>query len=170
MAGDKVVGRNPNSGSRVYYHADLLGSTLSVVTGATVTDAYEFEPFGLLMPGPSLVGGTKERFTGKEEDSESGLTYFGARYYLSALGRWAGPDPVLVSFPNGPPTRTCSTIHCGSSTRMGWRQSAATSFGILPRGWPWSVLHFQRGRPGHRGRSDSSGTDPEGRCQRRVKS
>jgi RHS repeat-associated protein len=32
------------------------------------------------------------QFTGKERDSESGLDYFGARYYGSALGRFTGPD------------------------------------------------------------------------------
>ena len=32
------------------------------------------------------------RFTGKERDSESGLDYFGARYYSSALGRFTSPD------------------------------------------------------------------------------
>jgi RHS repeat-associated protein len=34
-----------------------------------------------------------QKFTGKERDAESGLDYFGARYYGSALGRWASPDP-----------------------------------------------------------------------------
>ena len=33
------------------------------------------------------------RFTGKERDSESGLDYFGARYYGSTMGRWMSPDP-----------------------------------------------------------------------------
>src|SRR3954468_18557208 len=32
------------------------------------------------------------RFTGKERDPESGLDYFGARYYGSALGRFTSPD------------------------------------------------------------------------------
>ncbi len=32
------------------------------------------------------------RDTGKERDSESGLDYFGARYYGSALGRFTSPD------------------------------------------------------------------------------
>lgn len=32
------------------------------------------------------------RFTGKERDQESGLDYFGARYYGSALGRFTSPD------------------------------------------------------------------------------
>lgn len=33
-------------------------------------------------------------FTGKERDQESGLDYFGARYYGSALGRFTSPDPL----------------------------------------------------------------------------
>ena len=31
-------------------------------------------------------------FTGKERDTESGLDYFGARYYGSTMGRWMSPD------------------------------------------------------------------------------
>jgi RHS repeat-associated protein len=32
------------------------------------------------------------RYTGKERDAESGLDYFGARYYTSTMGRWMSPD------------------------------------------------------------------------------
>lgn len=32
------------------------------------------------------------RCTGKERDAESGLDYFGARYYASTMGRWLSPD------------------------------------------------------------------------------
>ncbi len=31
-------------------------------------------------------------FPGKERDTESGLDYFGARYYASTMGRWMSPD------------------------------------------------------------------------------
>lgn len=34
------------------------------------------------------------RFSGKERDDETGLYYFGARYYASWLGRWASSDPA----------------------------------------------------------------------------
>ena len=33
-----------------------------------------------------------DAFTGKERDAESGLDFFGARYYGSALGRFTSPD------------------------------------------------------------------------------
>ena len=36
-------------------------------------------------------------FTGKERDSESGLDYFGARYYASTAARFASPDPVKIT-------------------------------------------------------------------------
>jgi RHS repeat-associated protein len=34
------------------------------------------------------------RYTGKERDDESGLYYYGARYYVPWLGRWASCDPA----------------------------------------------------------------------------
>jgi RHS repeat-associated protein len=36
------------------------------------------------------------RYTGKERDTESGLDYFGARYYGSTMGRWMSPDPTML--------------------------------------------------------------------------
>lgn len=35
---------------------------------------------------------TEQHFTGKERDAESGLDYFGARYFGSAMGRFISPD------------------------------------------------------------------------------
>ena len=40
----------------------------------------------------SLNSPTEHHFTGKERDTESGLDYFGARYYGSNMGRWMSPD------------------------------------------------------------------------------
>jgi RHS repeat-associated protein len=34
----------------------------------------------------------RSRCTGKERDTETGLDYFGARYYASNMGRWMSPD------------------------------------------------------------------------------
>jgi RHS repeat-associated protein len=103
LAGDRVIGRQPNVGSRSYYHTDLLGSTRAVVQGASVVESYDFEPWGLAMPGRTLGSGTKEGFTSKEQDTETGLDYFGARYYMPALGRWASVDPPGGEFPEWSP-------------------------------------------------------------------
>ncbi len=46
------------------------------------------------MTGYGATEGTRQKFTQKERDSESGLDYFGARYYSSAQGRFTSPDPL----------------------------------------------------------------------------
>jgi RHS repeat-associated protein len=36
------------------------------------------------------------QFSGKERDSETGLDYFGARYYGSTMGRFTSPDSLFM--------------------------------------------------------------------------
>jgi RHS repeat-associated protein len=45
---------------------------------------------------PSTPNGPSTRFTGKERDAETGLDYFGARYFSGAQGRFTSPDPFNV--------------------------------------------------------------------------
>ena len=42
---------------------------------------------------------TNYRFTGKEQDAETGLYYYGARYYDSRLGRFLSVDPLAFERP-----------------------------------------------------------------------
>ncbi|BCH11535.1 hypothetical protein MesoLj131c_57930 [Mesorhizobium sp. 131-3-5] len=42
---------------------------------------------------------THHRFTGKYLDDDTGLYYYGARYYDPALGRFISPDPLYVGDP-----------------------------------------------------------------------
>jgi len=44
--------------------------------------------------GYGAMDSTRQRFTSKERDQESGLDYFLARYYSSAQGRFTGVDPA----------------------------------------------------------------------------
>ena len=41
--------------------------------------------------------GVRQQFTQKERDVETGLDYFGARYYGSGHGRFTGADPLMAS-------------------------------------------------------------------------
>ena len=59
----------------------------------------QFMPFGgEIVNGAPLPQGQADgssmhyKFTGKERDAESGLDYFGARYYASNMGRFMSPD------------------------------------------------------------------------------
>jgi RHS repeat-associated protein len=71
---------------------------------------YDYLPFGqelgagtagrdaTFSPGayPGPMADPTMRFTGKERDAESGLDYFGARYFSGAQGRFTGPDKPLA--------------------------------------------------------------------------
>jgi RHS repeat-associated protein len=46
-----------------------------------------------LMPGPT-EDTVNNKFTGKERDAETGLDFFGARYFNDAQGRFTNPDPL----------------------------------------------------------------------------
>jgi RHS repeat-associated protein len=62
-----------------------VASTATPEAGGTYTSL----PFGDAL---SSIGNDPLHFTGKERDAESGLDYFGARYYSSSLGRFMSPD------------------------------------------------------------------------------
>ena len=88
-----------------YLTTDHLGS-VRLVTDASqhVISRHDYLPFGEEVPqtyagrtAALSFGGTdavNQKFTAKERDSESGLDYFGARYYGSALGRFTSADPI----------------------------------------------------------------------------
>jgi len=84
---------------------DHLGSTNIIVDKATseLVELSTFQAYGSTESDyrPERWKGFREdyRFTGKEEDVEVGLVYFGARYYAPQLGRWISPDPLAVHVP-----------------------------------------------------------------------
>ena len=47
------------------------------------------------------------KFNGKEFDEESGLYYYGARYYDPRLSIWASVDPLMEMFPSMSPYNYC---------------------------------------------------------------
>ncbi|WP_277958176.1 RHS repeat-associated core domain-containing protein, partial [Anaeromyxobacter oryzisoli] len=91
-----------------YYHPDHLGSTSWVTDqNARVHEPVEYFPYGEVWRdtrsdvGASPVKGQRFLFTGKEIDEETGLYYFGARYYDPVRVRWASPDPILGQYLDG---------------------------------------------------------------------
>jgi RHS repeat-associated protein len=81
---------------------DHLGSAATVIDKATseVVERGMYQAYGAAesdyRPRRWKAFREDHRFTGKEDDVEVGLQYFGFRYFAPLLGRWTSPDPLAV--------------------------------------------------------------------------
>jgi RHS repeat-associated protein len=73
---------------------DGNGNVERVVTETgEVSARYEYGPFGEEIPRRG-VGAQPYRFSTKYHDEETGLLYYGYRYYAPRWGRWLSKDPI----------------------------------------------------------------------------
>lgn len=84
-----------------FYHSDHLGSASWITDDqGGVIQYIHYMPYGELWVNQRANSYDERfKFTGKERDTETGYDYFGARYYLSLLGIWLSPDPLLDEYP-----------------------------------------------------------------------
>ena len=104
LIAEYTSGTASGAGTR-YMTPDRLGSPRVITdTNQVVKGRHDYAPFGEEIPlvggrstdqkyGTAAVDGMRQRFDGKERDTESGLDYFLARYYSSAQGRFTSVDP-----------------------------------------------------------------------------
>lgn len=79
-----------------YYHPDHLGSS-SYITNldGEVVQHIEYVPFGeVFIEERNSIWNTPYLFNAKEFDEETGLYYYGARYYDPRLSLWISVDPI----------------------------------------------------------------------------
>ncbi|MFV0554065.1 MAG: RHS repeat domain-containing protein, partial [Mangrovibacterium sp.] len=84
-----------------YYHADHLGSA-SYITNldGEVVQHIEYVQFGeVFIEERNNIWNTPFLFNGKEFDEETGLYYYGARYYNPRVSLWYGVDPMFDKYP-----------------------------------------------------------------------
>jgi len=100
---DKKLPSADGKQQHVYFTlTDPLGSTSVVIDKASseLVERSTYQAYGAAESDyrPERWQSFREdyRFTGKEDDIGVGLTYFGARYYIPALGQWASADPLTV--------------------------------------------------------------------------
>ncbi len=94
-----------------WYHPDHLGSS------SWVTDAHgeavqhlHYLPWGedFVDQRANSFDGVRYTFSAKEKDSETGLSYFGSRYYSSDLSIWLSVDPMSDKYPSLSPYSYCA--------------------------------------------------------------
>ncbi len=85
-----------------YYHPDHLGSS-SYITNleGEVVQHIEYVPFGeVFVEERNNIWNTPYLFNAKEFDEETGLYYYGARYYDPRINLWISVDPLAEKFSN----------------------------------------------------------------------
>ena len=85
-----------------YYHPDHLGSS-SYITNldGEVVQHIEYVPFGeVFIEERNSIWNTPYLFNAKEFDEETGMYYYGARYYDPRLGLFLSVDRYAEKYPN----------------------------------------------------------------------
>src|SRR5690606_446058 len=96
----------PISPAIYFFHPDHLGSSTVITDGAGY--AYQIFlnlPFGETMAEQRRSGTFNNafKFNGKELDTETGLYYYGARYYNPRTSVWLSVDPMAEKYPSWSP-------------------------------------------------------------------
>jgi RHS repeat-associated protein len=86
---------NLNQGGMNYsYLYDGKGNVTALINSSqNIVATYAYDPFGKLMNKTGTLN-QPYMFSTKEYDSETGLSYYGYRFYSSSLGRWITRDPI----------------------------------------------------------------------------
>jgi RHS repeat-associated protein len=91
----------PESTTRVlfWYHPDYLGNVdLVTERDGNTYEFFTYNPWGEEMHqynANTFSFSSPYRFNSKEKDAETGLHYYGARYYHSRLSVWMSVDPLV---------------------------------------------------------------------------
>ncbi|MDU2330210.1 MAG: RHS repeat-associated core domain-containing protein [Prevotella bivia] len=107
-----VQGFKPNDDyekMQFYYHPDHLGSS-SYITNldGEVSQHIEYVPFGeVFIEERNNTWNTPYLFNAKEFDEETGMYYYGARYYEPRLSLWMSTDPLQEKFVDASPYVYC---------------------------------------------------------------
>ena len=79
-----------------FYHADGNGNITFMLNGSqTMVARYRYDPFGnTISSSGSLATANTYRFSSKEIHVNSGMYYYGYRFYDPSLQRWVNRDPI----------------------------------------------------------------------------
>ena len=91
-----LLGVNPASATETvtYLHTDMAGSPIAATDSAgNVIWRENYRPYGERTKNQPASASNRQFFHDKPFDQDSGLSYFGARYYDPVVGRFMGVDP-----------------------------------------------------------------------------
>jgi RHS repeat-associated protein len=93
----RVINGTYSDVQTTFLHTDAAGSPVAATDAAgTRIWTQEYDPFGLRVSPQPAAANNRQWFHGKAVDTETGFSYFGARYYDTLLGRFMSIDPADV--------------------------------------------------------------------------
>ena len=99
----------PEHENMYWYHKDHLASSTQITDrNETVIHHIEYMPSGEQFSEQRDNWATPYKFNGKELDAETGLYYYGARYYTPEIGIWLSVDPLSDKYPSLSPYAYCA--------------------------------------------------------------
>ncbi len=108
---DTLTNQQNATSTLYFYHPDHLGSSSWITTtNGTVKQHLHYLPWGedCVNQRSSHFDGVRYTFSAKEKDTETGYSYFGARYYSSDLSIWLSVDPMSDKYPSLSPYVYCA--------------------------------------------------------------
>ena len=85
---------NGNISEYLEYQVDIDPGTSGNQPGTVAVAHFEYDPFGKMAASSGAVADFTYRFSTKPQDFETGLYYYGYRYYDPVTGRWPSRDPI----------------------------------------------------------------------------
>lgn len=97
IIGAKEIATVGNEENITYPLTDHLGSA-TIVTNALggIVETNDYESYGQLKNTNTQID-NDYKFTGKEQDEENNLQYYGARYYDNSIGNFISVDPMSIN-------------------------------------------------------------------------
>jgi RHS repeat-associated protein len=103
-----------NAIMRYQYDNHLGSACLELDEVGQIISYEEYHPFGTTSyrsgRNETEVSLKRYKYCGKERDEETGLYYYGMRYYAAWLCRWTQPDPMKEKYPN-----ISSFVYCANN-------------------------------------------------------
>jgi RHS repeat-associated protein len=106
-----LTNRQKDTCEAYWYHTDHLGSSSWITDSAgNPVQHLHYLPWGEDYVNQRLndFEGARFTFSAKERDSETGLSYFGSRYYSSDLSIWLSVDPMSDKYASLSPYIYCA--------------------------------------------------------------
>jgi len=116
QAGYGYIANDTTAEETFFFHSDHLGSTSYITDDkGNITQYDAYLPYGeLLVDEHSSSEEMPYKFNGKEFDEETGLYYYGARYFDPRLSLWMSTDRFAEKYPNSSPYSYCLGNPLGS--------------------------------------------------------